>query len=303
MKVIAHRGASGYLPEHTLAAKALAHGMGADYLEQDVVASKDGELLVLHDIHLDRVTDVAKRFPGRERSDGRFYAIDFVLDELRELRVHERVDANGDAVYPGRFPVSAGRFSLHTFDEELSFVRGLNKATGRNAGVYPEIKRPAFHHAAGIDITKRFLETLDRHGYRLKSDPVYVQCFDAMETRRIRNELGCELKLVQLIGENSWAESETDYDALRTSEGIAEMAKVVDGFGPWINHVVRKGAGGEAVSTGLAERMHDAGCEVHPYTLRLDDLPEAFSSFDAAVTFLREKLWIDGVFTDFPDLV
>ena len=141
MKVIAHRGASGYLPEHTLPAKALAHAMGADFLEQDVVASRDGELIVLHDIHLDRVTDVAKRFPARARKDGRFYALDFDLAELRQLRVHERVAADGKPVYPGRFPVTAGRFALHTFDEELAFIRGLNETTGRNAGVYPEIKK------------------------------------------------------------------------------------------------------------------------------------------------------------------
>lgn len=303
MKVIAHRGASGYLPEHTLPAKALAHGMGADFLEQDVVATRDGELIVSHDIHLDRVTDVATRFPDRARRDGRFYAIDFDLEELRRLRVHERVDAKGDAVYPGRFPVSVTSFSLHTFDEELAFIRGLNEATGRSAGVYPEIKRPAFHRAAGIDITKAFLDTLARHGYRDKSDNVYVQCFDADETRRIRHDLGCSMKLVQLIGENDWEESDTDYNAMRRADGIKEMAAVVDGFGPWINHVVKSGPGGEPVSTGLVERMHDAGCEVHPYTLRRDDLPPAFSSFDAAVSFLREKLWADGVFTDFPDLV
>ena len=303
MKVIAHRGASGYLPEHTLPAKALAHGMGADFLEQDVVATRDGELIVSHDIHLDRVTDVATRYPGRARQDGRFYAIDFDLEELRQLRVHERVDAKGDPVYPGRFPVSMASFSLHTLDEELAFVRGLNKATGRSAGIYPEIKRPAFHRAAGFDITKAFLDALARHGYRDQSDNVYVQCFDANETRRIRRDLGCSMKLVQLIGENEWGESDTDYAAMRSAEGIAEMAEVVDGFGPWINHVVERGPGGEPVSTGLVERMHDAGCEVHPYTLRRDDLPPAFSSFDAAVSFLREKLWADGVFTDFPDLV
>ena len=88
--VIAHRGASGYLPEHTLAAKALAHGMGANFIEQDVVLSKDGTAIVLHDIHLDSTTDVAQRFPGRARADGRFYAIDFDIQEIRQLRVHER---------------------------------------------------------------------------------------------------------------------------------------------------------------------------------------------------------------------
>ena len=93
--IIAHRGASGYLPEHTLEAKALAFGMGADYLEQDVVASRDDQLIVLHDIHLDRVSDVAERFPDRQRADGRFYARDFDLKEIQSLRAWERMNGGG----------------------------------------------------------------------------------------------------------------------------------------------------------------------------------------------------------------
>ena len=88
--IIAHRGASGYLPEHTLAAKALAYGQGADYLEQDVVLSKDGVPVIFHDTHIDTTTDVAKKFPGRQRADGRFYALDFTVSELKQLNVTER---------------------------------------------------------------------------------------------------------------------------------------------------------------------------------------------------------------------
>ena len=106
--VIAHRGASGYLPEHTLAAKAMAHAMGAGFIEQDVVLSRDGAAIVLHDIHLDSTTNVAQCFPDRARTDGRFYAIDFDLQEIRQLRVHERthldVKRNGLAVFTERFP-------------------------------------------------------------------------------------------------------------------------------------------------------------------------------------------------------
>src|SRR5688572_24954616 len=94
--VIAHRGASGYLPEHTLAAKALAYGLGADYLEQDVVATRDGRLVVLHDLHLDDISDVARRFPGRQRADGRHYVVDFDLSELETLRVFERRTPGSD---------------------------------------------------------------------------------------------------------------------------------------------------------------------------------------------------------------
>ena len=102
--VIAHRGASGYLPEHTLAAKAMAHGQGADFIEQDLVLTKDNVPVVLHDVHIDTVTDVAKVFPERKRADGRFYALDFTVAELKRLRLSERFNAKtGARVFPGRF--------------------------------------------------------------------------------------------------------------------------------------------------------------------------------------------------------
>lgn len=107
--VIAHRGASGYLPEHSLPAKAMAYAQGADYLEQDLVMTKDNELVVLHDHYLDRVTDVAERFPDRARKDGRYYAIDFTLPEIKSLKFTEGfdIDKEGKKVqsYPGRFPM------------------------------------------------------------------------------------------------------------------------------------------------------------------------------------------------------
>src|SRR5690606_38952800 len=109
--VIAHRGASGYLPEHTLPAKALAHAQGADFLEQDVVASRDGALLVFHDLVLDELTDVAERFPGRARADGLHYVIDFDLAELRTLKAGERrLRGSRDARFPGRFPADRPLF-------------------------------------------------------------------------------------------------------------------------------------------------------------------------------------------------
>ncbi|MEE8539261.1 MAG: glycerophosphodiester phosphodiesterase, partial [Woeseiaceae bacterium] len=170
--IIAHRGASGYLPEHTLEAKALAYGMGADYLEQDVVVSRDDQLIVLHDIHLDRVTDVAERFPDRHRADGRFYVRDFDLDEIQSLRVWERLNSKGDAVeFPNRYPARSGNFRIASFEEELEFIAGLNRSSGRSVGIYPEIKRPAWHQADGVDMSPKLLEILDRFGYRESSDP------------------------------------------------------------------------------------------------------------------------------------
>lgn len=138
--VIAHRGASGYLPEHTLEAKAMAHAQGAHYIEQDLVLTKDDVPVVLHDIHIDTVTDVVEKFPTRKRDDGRYYALDFTLAELKTLRATERFNAvTGKQVYPNRFPKGQGRFEIATLAEELQLIQGLNHSTGRVAGIYPEI--------------------------------------------------------------------------------------------------------------------------------------------------------------------
>jgi len=153
--VIAHRGACGYLPEHTLEAKAMAYGMGADYIEQDVVLTRDDRAVVLHDIHMDTVTDVAKAFPDRKREDGRYYAIDFTLDEIKKLHVTERMDLEtGKPVFPGRFPAGKSGFRVPTLEEEIELIQGLNKSTGKDVGIYPEIKSPAWHRSEGKDISK-----------------------------------------------------------------------------------------------------------------------------------------------------
>ena len=301
--IIAHRGACGYLPEHTLEAKALAYGMGADYLEQDVVATRDDRLLVSHDIHLDTVTDVAERFPARARDDGRFYARDFDLAEIKTMNVHERTGEDGKtAVYAGRFPANAGRFSVATLEDEIEMLQGLNKASGRDVGIYPEVKRPAWHRAEGVDLSKLLLDTLQTYGYTDKSSNVFVQCFDWPELERIRNELGCELNLVQLIGENSWKESDTDYEELKTTTGLEKVASVADGVGPWMGQLYMAAEiDGHLVSTGLVSSAHAAGLTVHPFTFRADDLYPGFESFTEMVRWFVENLSIDGLFTDFPD--
>lgn len=301
--VIAHRGASGYLPEHTLASKTLAHEMGADFIEQDLVATRDDQLLVLHDIYLDRVTDVADRFPGRQRADGRFYARDLDLDEIRSLNAWERMNPDGTAVYPGRYPAQSGEFRLHTFDEEIRLIHELNARSGRTAGIYPEIKRPAWHRLEGIDIAPRLLRALDDSGYRGPDDPVFVQCFDGAELRRLRHELGCPLRLVQLIGENAWRECDTDYEAMRKPGGLAELAETVDAIGPWLPQLYRIDPAADApVGTGLADMAHREGLLIHPYTFRADELPPGFASFAELVRYFVRELRVDGLFTDFPDL-
>ena len=257
---------------------------------------------MLHDIHLDRVTDVASRYPGRGRADGRYYVRDFDLLELKALKVHERTNADGSPVYPGRFHSGGEVFRIQTFAEELEFVKSLQSAHGRAVGIYPEIKRPGWHRGEGVDITPQFLRILADFGYREHSDPVYVQCFDAEELRRIRHILGCRLKLIQLVGENSWRESATNYTTLRSQRGLERLARTVDGIGPWINRLYRLRRRDKRIrSTGLVQRAHKAGLAVHPYTFRRDELPEGFASFDALLAFCTHELAIDGLFTDFPD--
>ena len=134
--VIAHRGASGYLPEHTLVAKALAHGLGADYLEQDVVATRDGQLVVLHDLYLDDVTDVAAKFPGRQRTDGRHYVIDFDLAELKTLTIFERRAPGAlTAKYPARFPVDTGSTCRRSCSPSFAHTAIHAQATPRSFNV------------------------------------------------------------------------------------------------------------------------------------------------------------------------
>lgn len=302
--VIAHRGASGYLPEHTLPAKALAYGMGADFLEQDIVASRDDELIVLHDIHLESVSDVRERFPHRARDDGRWYARDFDLAELKSLRVFERMKDDGSAtVFPNRFPYRSGYFQLSTLREEIELTQGMNRSTRRNVGLYPEIKSPAWHHEEGVDLARLLLDMLGDYGYSERGDAVFVQCFDARELRRVREELGCKLPLVQLLAENAWGESDTDYEHLKTAAGLAEVAEYADGLGPWIGQLYTLAEiDGHPVSTGLVRMAHQEGLTVHPFTFRADALAAGFESYGDMVHWFVETIRIDGLFTDFPDL-
>ena len=302
--VIAHRGASGYLPEHTLASKKLAFEMGADFLEQDIVATRDDELLVLHDVHLDRVSDVAVRFPDRQRSDGRFYVRDFDIEEIRSLSAWERMHADGSPVYPDRYPPKSGDFGFNTLAEELALVQSLNAAQDRAVGVYPEIKRPAWHRTEGVDIAPLLLDVLSDFGYEENTDQVFVQCFDDAEVRRLKEELHCPYKLVQLIGHNSWFEASTDYERLWSGDGIREVADYADAVGPSIPHLFELDTVDSVpVVVDLVRDVRNAGLLIHPYTFRADELPPGFANFDDLVEFFVNDVGVDGLFTDFPDRV
>jgi glycerophosphoryl diester phosphodiesterase len=291
--VIAHRGASGYLPEHTLVAKALAAGMGADYLEQDVVASRDGALVVCHDLTLDATTDVRARFPGRARADGLHYCIDFDLAELRQLAARERRTAAGAVRYPGRYPGGAPGFPIATLEEELRFVDALRQSSGRAIGVYPEVKEPDWHRRHGVELGDRVVETLRAFGYVEPDGRAFVQCFDPAELRRLRREQGCALPLVQLLDREG---------GVPTSAALAEIAGYADAIGPSLGLVLRAGARGLEAGHLVAE-AHAAGLAVHPYTLRRDDLPPGAASFEELLDLVFAGAGADGAFTDFPDLV
>ncbi|MDP2326361.1 MAG: glycerophosphodiester phosphodiesterase [Gammaproteobacteria bacterium] len=284
--VIAHRGASGYLPEHTLPAKALAHGMGADFLEQDVIGTRDGQLIVFHDLHLDQLTDVARQFPGRARADGLHYCIDFTLAEIRTLRLTERRRRIGSgARFPGRFPLDTGSFRIHTLEDELEFIRGLNQSTGRQAGVYAEIKDPAWHEQHGFPLGDRLIETLRAFGYKTHADNFYIQCFDGCELRRVRTRFGAEVPLIQLL----------EKGAVLSRESLTGVGEYAHGIGPAL--------GMAWPDRGLVGTARDLGLVVHPYTFRADELPPGFKDFNALLTTFIDTLQVEGVFTDFPDLV
>ena len=289
--VIAHRGASGYLPEHTMEAKAMAFEMNADYIEQDLVLSKDDVPIVIHDIYLDDVTDVAIKFPERKRKDNRFYVIDFTFNELQTLKVTERFNPKtGEQVYPNRFPKGKGNFKLHSLSEEIEFIQGLNKSTGKNIGIYPEIKDPEFHKKEGKNLTEIVLKILDKYGYKTKKDNCILQCFDAYELERIRKELKSELFLVQLI------------EFPEEVKQLTHFATYANGIGPWYKQILDKKVNGKFTFSTLVTDAHKLGLKVHPYTFRADALDE-FSSFEEMMQTLFIDANIDGAFTDFPDLV
>ena len=287
--VIAHRGASGYLPEHTMEAKSMAYAMNVDFIEQDLVLSKDNIPIVIHDIYLDDVTNVAIKFPNKKRKDSRFYVIDFTFEELQTLQVSERFKPKtGEQIYKKRFPIGKGNFKLHSLQQEIELIQGLNKSTEKNIGIYPEIKNPHFHLSEGKDIAKIALKILSDYGYNTKKDNCILQCFDAKELERIRKELKSELFLVQLI------EFEEEVKKLK------HFATYADGIGPWYKQILSKKADGKFTFTSLVTDAHKLGLKVHPYTFRADALDE-FNTFEEMMQILLIDTNVDGAFTDFPD--
>jgi len=297
--VIAHRGASGYLPEHTLASTALAFAQGPDFIEQDVVMTKDDIAVVLHDIHLETVTNVEQVFPDRHRIDGRYYARDFTLTEIKQLRVHERADATGKQVFASRYQGQKAHFTIATLEEHFELIRELNRELGKDIGVYPEVKSPAFHLNEGIDASSVVISALNKYGFSGPNGNSYLQCFDFNEVKRIRKQLAYDGKIVMLIGENDWQESDTDYNWIRSEDGLKTVAQYADGIGPWFGQLLDKSAlnGGSVKAAEWLEHAHSHGLIIHPYTFREDALPAGMTQMQL-LSVLKNVIQADGVFTD-----
>ena len=322
--IIAHRGASGYLPENTLAAKAVAHAQGADYWETDVQATRDGELVVLHDLHLEGLSDVQTVFPDRAREDGHFYVIDFTLAELRTLNLTERIVSDvpgGIATYPNRFPPGKSRFQIHTLAEEIEFLQGLNKSFQREVGLYLELKAPWFHEDVGFDLCQAALDTLKRYGYTKKSDAVILETFDAQALQRIKQSLmpqmQMDLRLGQLVGYNEWQTTcerdaagnwvTVDSDWMLTPTGLEKIATYADGVGVAISLLYANPVNPENNTVpqpaAWIGKAREEGLVIHTYTLRADALPAFAANVDVMHDWLLSVAGVDGVFTDFPDLM
>ncbi len=183
----------------------------------------------------------------------------------------------------------------------MQFIQGLNRSTGKNAGIYPEIKAPAWHRAQGRDISRIVLEILARYGYTTRADKVYLQCFNFAEIKRIRTELGYRGKLIQLLGEYGPGRAAIDYLFLKTRRGLEKLAQVADGIGPSIKLVVTGRRSGRFRITKLVKNAHDFQLEVHPYTFRADLLPKYAPSLEELFRIFLVEAGVDGVFTDHPD--
>ncbi len=293
--VIGHRGASGYLPEHTLASYALAVRLGADFIEPDLVPTRDGHLIARHEGELSATTDVAERFPERRATrdiDGvtveGFFVEDFTLAEIKTLRARQ--------AFPGRDLSHDGQHEVPTLIEILDRVAALEAETGRRIGLYPEMKHPAYFAARGLPLEPALAAALAARGYERPDDPVFVQSFEADSLRRLAGLTG--LRRVLLVA----AEAAPDLTLAR---------EVAHAIGVHKSHILPVTLdGGYAEPTDLVARAHAHGLLVHVYTFRDDTMPPPPDAPAApAVTPhdpLRElarfyALGVDGVFADFPD--
>ncbi|TDQ55134.1 glycerophosphodiester phosphodiesterase family protein [Actinorugispora endophytica] len=306
IKIISHRGASGHRPEHTLSSYTLGARYGGDFIEVDLVSTKDGHLIARHEPEIGHTTDVASRPEFADRRGTRtidgvevtgFFAEDFTLEEIRTLRAVERLPSvrPDNAAHDGDYPVP-------TLVEIIELAKALTRELGRPIGVYPETKHPAHHASAGLGLEPPLIRTLREHGLAGPEPevPVFLQSFEPESLKKL-GEL--RLPRVLLIGaEERWA-------PFTTREGLAGVAAFADAIGPDKSLVVAVTEDGElGEPTSLVADAHDAGLLVHPYTFRSENhfLPESLRSGGGPTAygaFAAEyeaffAAGVDGVFTD-----
>lgn len=320
--VIGHRGACGYRPEHTLESYRLAIEMGADFIEPDLVMTRDGVLVARHENEIGGTTDVAAHpeFASRRRTqliDGRvvsgWFTEDFTLAELKTLRARERL--------PELRPANTafdGLFDVPSFDEVLAFLAAENAARASRGlpavGVYPETKHPTHFRSIGLPLEDSLLDALDRG---LAGAPVFIQSFELGNLKALRRQ--CQHPLVFLV-ESQGAPYDfvaggdaRDYRSLMLPEGLAMLAQHVDAIGVSKSLVCPVSAGGAlGAPTSLVNDAHRVGLAVHAWTFRAENhfLPPALRSGgdEAAHGDLQAEIrafldaGIDGFFTDHPDL-
>ncbi|MDO9368789.1 MAG: glycerophosphodiester phosphodiesterase [Sphingopyxis sp.] len=311
--VIAHRGASGERPEHTIAGYKLAIDLGADYIEPDLVLTRDGVLVARHENEISETTDVADHpeFAGRKATktiDGQkatgWFTEDFTLAELKTLRARERLPKLRSTDYDGQFEIP-------TFEEILTFLAEANKGRKKPVGVYPETKHPSYFVSIGLPHEAPLLAMLDRFGYRGLSAPVFIQSFEVGNLKALRKK--SDLPLIQLMdGEGSPADTPgTSYAAMTSPDGLKAIAAYADGIGPFKEMVIPRGALGTLGDpTTLVRDAHAAGLKVHPWTFRRENYflplgdkgglnPAGHGDLAAEIdTYL--KTGIDGLFSDNP---
>lgn len=282
--IIGHRGASGHRPEHTLEGYRLAAQMGADFIEPDLVPTKDGVLIARHENEIGGTTDAAEKFPDRRASrtiDGQtvtgWFTEDFTLAEIRTLRAKERLAFRSHA-YDGQFPVP-------TFDEVIAFAQQLGGELGRPIGIYPETKHPTYFRSIGLPLEDRLLASLGKHGWNAREAPVFIQSFEPGNLRELRAKT--KVRLAQLVDERRTASID--------AAGLKEIAKYADVVAPTKALVTRD----------LVERAHAAGLLVHVWTFHTEPqfvLPDYRDRPEDEVRHFA-ALGVDAIFTDFPDVV
>lgn len=295
--IIAHRGASGYRPEHTLAGYELAARLGADYLEPDLVSTSDGVLVARHEPEIGETTDVARHPEFADRRTVReidgvastgWFTGDFSLDELRTLRAVERIPA----IRPlnTRFD---GHFPIPTFDEILALAGRLSDELGRLIGVYPETKHPSYHASIGLPLEPALLSSLREAGLDRPDAAVFVQSFEVNNLRELR-AAGLAVPLVQLLDDTGGPADGAvpDYQRMTTPEGLARIASYASAIGP----------DKTMLDPALVDNAHAAGLAVHPYTFRAEPqfIPIAHPDAVAEIQHYLQ-LGVDAIFTDNTD--